>query len=63
MFEVFQPKCWTTPALSISAQKWCLFDFLQYISAPTPLSKANEGLQYVDLMACRDFYCEETKPI
>ena len=32
------------------------------IFAPTPLSKANEGLQYVDLMACRDFYCEETSP-
>ena len=42
--------------------KWCLFDFYN-IYAPTPLSKANEGLQYVDLMACRDFYCEETKPI
>ena len=33
------------------------------IFAPTPLSKANEGLQYVDLMACRDFHCEETKTI
>ena len=32
------------------------------IFAPTPLSKANEGLQYVDLMACRDFHCEETSP-
>ena len=32
------------------------------IFAPTPLSKANEGRQYVHLMACRDFHCEETSP-
>ena len=45
--------------LHISAQKWCLFDFLQYL----PLHPFQRQMRVdVHLMACRDFYCEETSP-
>ena len=51
VYLIFQPKCWPLRPLP-------------YISifAPTTLSKADGGLQDVDLIACRDIYCEETSP-
>ena len=49
---------WSFSAKMLNHSGLCHLPF-----APTPPFKGKWGSRYVDLMACRDFCCEETKPI